>query len=59
VLAQHAQVLGDRGLRDPELGPDGGGEVSRGELARGEQLQDPPTHRVAEDVERVHPANIS
>ena len=59
MLAQHAQVLGDRGLRDPELGLDGGGEIARGQLTRGEQLQDPPTHRVTQDVERVHTVNIS
>ena len=33
--------------------------VSRGELACGEQLQDPPTYGIAQDVERVHQANIS
>jgi hypothetical protein len=47
-------VLADRRLGDAELRLDDGPQLSRALLARGEQLQDPPADRVAEDVERVH-----
>ena len=54
ALAQHAQVLGDGRLGDPELRLDDGADRARRPLAVGQQLQDPPPDRVAEDVERVH-----
>src|SRR5262249_5363646 len=53
-LAQHFQVLRDRGLGDAELALDDGDDVSRAVLACGEQLQDTAPHRIAEDVEGVH-----
>ena len=45
-------------LRDPELGLDDGGDRPGGQLAVGEELEDPPPDRVAQDVERVHGAKI-
>ena len=47
-------MLRDGRLRDAELGLDDGGDRPRGQLAVGEELEDPPPDRVAEDVERVH-----
>ena len=47
-------MLRDGRLRDPELGLDDGGDRPGGQLAIGEQLEDPAPDRVAEDVERVH-----
>ena len=47
-------MLRDGRLRDPELGLDDGGDRPRAQLAVGEQLEDPPPDRVAEDIERVH-----
>jgi hypothetical protein len=58
VLAQHFQVLGHRGLRDAELGPDHLGHRARRPLAVGQQLEDPAADRITEDVERVHPAKL-
>ena len=43
-------------LRDPELGLDDRGDRPGGQLPVGEQLEDPASDRVAEDVERVHDA---
>ena len=57
AVAQDLEVLRDRRLRDPELGLDDGGDRPGGVLAFGEELQDPPPDRVAEDVERVHEGN--
>ena len=51
-------MLRDGRLRDPELGLDDGGERPRGQLPVGEQLEDPPPDRVAQDIERVHVAMI-
>ena len=53
-------MLGHRRLGDPELlldrGPDGAGAL----LAVGQQLEDPASDRIAEDVEGVHrPDNLS
>ncbi|AKF03537.1 hypothetical protein DB32_000686 [Sandaracinus amylolyticus] len=48
-------MLGDRGLRDPELAPDDRDDLTRGVLAVGRQeLEDAPPHRVSQDVEGVH-----
>ena len=55
-LAQHAEVLGHGGLRDPEFGADRLRDRPGRPLAAREQLEDAPPDRVAEDVERVHPA---
>src|SRR5687768_14442005 len=50
AVAQHAQVLRDGGLADPELRGDHLDHRARGLLPRGEQLQDPSSHRITEDV---------
>jgi hypothetical protein len=47
-------VLGDGGLADAELGADDVGDLAGGELPVGEQLEDPASDRVPQDVERVH-----
>jgi hypothetical protein len=52
-------VRGHRRLRDAELGLDGRGQLAGRPLAAGEQFQDAPPDRVAEDVERVHAAIVS
>src|SRR6185437_16078644 len=54
VLPQDAQVLRHRGLADVELLPDDGGQRPGGQLVVGQQLEDPPPDRVADDVEGVH-----
>jgi len=59
VLPQHSEVLGDRGLGDPELGGDHLGDRARGGLPVGQELEDPASDRIAEDVERVHDAVLS
>ena len=56
AVAQDAEVLRDARLRDPEVGLDGRADRTGGHLAVGEQFEDPPTHRVAEHIECVHPA---
>ena len=58
-LAQHAEVLRDRGLRDAELALDDFADLARAALAVGEQLEDAPADRVSEDVERVHGSSIA
>lgn len=47
-------MLRDSRLGQGELGPDHVRDRARGLLTVGEQLQNAPAHRVAEDVERVH-----
>nr|MDT0665546.1 hypothetical protein [Micromonospora sp. DSM 115978] len=47
-------MLGHRGLGDAEFGLHRRGHRPRSHLAVGEQFEDAPAHRVAEDVERVH-----
>ena len=47
-------MLRHRGLRDAELALHDVADRTRGPLAVGHQLQDPPPHRVTEDVERFH-----
>src|SRR4029453_7955099 len=59
VLPEHAQLLGDRRLGDPELGADGRGDGAGGLLAVGQQLQDAAPDRVAQDIERVHATTMS
>ena len=54
AVAQDLEVLRHGRLRDPELGLDDGRDRPRGQLAIGEQFEDPPADRVSEDVERVH-----
>ena len=54
AVPQDLEVLRHGRLRDPELGLDHRGDGPRGQLAIGEQLEDPPADRVSEDVERVH-----
>ena len=58
AVAQDLEVLRDGRLRDPELGLDDRRDRARGQLAVGEQLEDPAADRVSEDVERVHAAKI-
>ena len=53
-LAQDAEVLGHRGLGDPELGSDGLGDRARRLLTAREQLENASADGIAEDVERVH-----
>lgn len=53
-LAQHAEVLGHTGLRDPEIGLDDVADRTGALLSIGEQLEDPPPDRVAQHVERMH-----
>jgi hypothetical protein len=47
-------VLRDRRLRDAELPLHDRGHVAGRPLALGQQLQQAPPHRVAQDVEGVH-----
>jgi hypothetical protein len=54
AIPQDLEVLRHGRLRDPELGPDNGRDGPRGQLAVGEQLEDPPPDRVSQNVERVH-----
>lgn len=53
-LAQHPQMLRDRWLRNAELALHDPADVTGGRLAGGEQLDDPATDRISENVERVH-----
>jgi hypothetical protein len=41
-------------LRDPELGLDELSDLARGLLAIGEQIQDPASDRITENIEGVH-----
>jgi hypothetical protein len=54
ALAEDPQVLRHGRLRDPELGLDDRGDRPGRQLAIGEQLQDPASDWVSEDVECVH-----
>ena len=56
AVAQDPEVLRHGRLGDAELGLDDRGDRAGWELAVGQELEDPPPHRVAEDVERVHVA---
>src|SRR5262249_20040101 len=58
-LPQHAQVLGDRRLGDPELSADDHGDRTGGLLAVNQQFQDAAPDWVAQDIERVHADIIS
>ena len=53
-VAQHPEVLGDRGLADPELGRDRIADRARRHLALGQELEDPPPDGITENVERLH-----
>ncbi len=53
-LAEHAEVLRHRRLRDAELVLDDLAQLAGTELAVGEQLEQASPHRVAQDVECVH-----
>ncbi len=46
-LAQHAQVLGDAGLAQPELAH----QLAHGALALAQQIEDPPPARIGEHIE--------
>jgi hypothetical protein len=54
AVAQDPEVLRDRRLADPELRLDDVGDGAGRALAVGEELKDPSSYRVAQDVERVH-----
>ena len=56
AVAQHLQVLRHRRLGDAELALDHLDDAARRRFAVGEQLEDAPAHRVAQDVEGVHVA---
>lgn len=58
VLPEHLQVLGHRGLGNAELVLHDRGHLTRGTFTIGEELQDPPADRVAEDVKGMHPAIV-
>ena len=58
IVPQHFQVLRYRRLADVELRLDGGADGARGQFAVGEQFEDAPADRVAEDVKRVHHTDI-
>jgi hypothetical protein len=53
-VPEDSQVLGYSGLGDCELVLHDRGDRPRRQLVVDEQLQDPASHRVAEDVEGVH-----
>jgi len=59
TLPEHAQVLRHPGLRDAELALDGRGEDTGGLLTVCQQLEDPTTHWISEDLECVHPDIVS
>ena len=52
MVAQHFQMLGDGGLRDPELLPHDRDDLSRGVAILGEDLENAPADRIAEDVDK-------
>ena len=58
ALPQHLEMLRDGRLRDAELVLDGGRDRAGCLLPLPEQLEDPPSNRVTEDVERVHGAML-
>jgi hypothetical protein len=47
-------MLGHRGLRNAELGGDHRDDFARAADATGEQFEDTPPDRIAEDIEGVH-----
>jgi hypothetical protein len=51
-------VLRHAGLGDPELRLDRRRDGAGRLLAVGEELEDPPPDRVAEDVERMHATSL-
>src|SRR5215475_253954 len=52
-------MLRHRGLRDVELRLDDRAQRAGRLFSVGEQLEDPPPYRIAENVERVHRPTIS
>ena len=59
AVPEHPKVLRDGRLGDPELPLDDRADRAGGQLALGQQLEDPPPHRIAEYVERMHPDRVS
>lgn len=57
-LAQDPEVSGDRGLGDAELSGDDVRQCAGGVVVLGEELDQPSTDRVTEDVECVHVASL-
>lgn len=58
ALAQETQVSRDGGLADLELVLDDAGEFARSHVAGREQFGEPPTHRVAQQVQRAHNSRL-
>ena len=58
AVTQHLEMLRHGRLGDPEFGLDDDGDLPGGQLPIGEELQDPASDRVAEDIERVHVPKI-
>src|SRR5215207_8880163 len=54
AVPEHAQMLRDRRLRNPELPLHDTADVPRRALAADEEVENPTADRVAENVERVH-----
>jgi hypothetical protein len=58
VVPQYLQVLRHRRLTDGEFGLDRRRDRTGGLFTGRQQFQDPPAHRVPQDIEGVHPAKI-
>src|SRR5262249_37047651 len=54
TLPQDLELLRHGRLRDPELPRDDLDDFAGGMLALDKELQDAPSNRIAEDVERIH-----
>ena len=54
ALPQHPQLARDGGLSEPELRLNNVDDLAGAALTRGEQLQDAPPDRIAQDVEGLH-----
>jgi len=53
TISEDSQMQRNRGLRDPELGPNHRTDLARRRLATGENFKDPPANRVAQHIEGV------
>jgi hypothetical protein len=54
AFPEHPQVEGNRRLGDAELASDHGTQRTGGLFVIRKQLEDPPTDRLAENIEAVH-----
>src|SRR4051794_22862752 len=59
AVPEHPEVLRDGRLGDPELRLDDRADRTGGQLPLGQQLEDPPPHRIAKYIERVHLSRVS